>query len=180
MRTKTRPAVKRVFSGPWDEITYLYDQIIYWYYERSNQKRALTYCPRLHTLLKQHASKHEAIFGEECWSLLYELRGNYRAAIRHREREIDLILKLWEISQESPVREIVLAQYDPSDLCDRIELLAILYREVGNLDRAIVLLVESRQLCEKAGIPFEGKQLLQDYLEERNPNLAKVLQTQST
>ncbi len=69
--------------------------------------------------------------------------------------------------------------YGVDALCDRLELLSILYHEWGEMDRAIVLLVESQRLCESAGLPFEGGELLRDYLVEREPGLATVIRGES-
>jgi hypothetical protein len=88
-------------------------------------------------------------------------------AIQYREAEIKLIKRLWEISRGTPGEEFVFQQYDVSDLSDRYDLLAILYHDAGNLDKAIQILRESEQLCKENGIRFDGKDLLRDYLAEK-------------
>jgi tetratricopeptide (TPR) repeat protein len=177
MATKT--PTRRKFRSAWDELDYLYHKILHWYYEKGDRGRALAYSARFETLLRKHAATHEAIFGEGCWSLLFELKGNLAKAIRHREREIELIHQLWEVSRDTPGAEFALTGYALEDLCDRLELLSLLYHDVGNLDRAIVLLVESKRLSESVGLPFSGENLLREYMDERDPLLARVLQTQS-
>jgi hypothetical protein len=79
-----------------------------------------------------------------------------------------LIRKLWKTLPGSPeiVREAILDQYGPADLADRYDLLAILYRDAGQLKKAIRTLWQSRELCELHGIKFDGKDLLRDYLAE--------------
>lgn len=156
-------------------MSYLYIKVIYWLYDRRDRRRALEFRDRFEELLRQIASSHEAIFGEECWSILCELDEDLRGAIRHREREIELILRLWEVSEHSPVKDVLLCGYGTSDLCDRLDLLAILYRDVGDLDRAIVLLVESKRLCESNGVTFDGEDLLHEYLDEREPRFARFM-----
>ena len=79
-------------------------------------------------------------WARECWSLLYEVKGNLPKAIQYRESEIKLIKHLWEISRGTPGEEFVFQQYDASDLSDRYDLLAILFHDAGHLDKAIQIL----------------------------------------
>ena len=60
----------------------------------------------------------------------------------------------------------VFGQYSHADLSDRLDLLAVLYHDSGNLDKAISTLKESKQVCEKHGLKFDGVDLLQDYLQK--------------
>ncbi len=166
MATKPPPN-RRSFSGEWDEIRYLYHKILHWFYPLRDRRKALHFCERLEPLLKQVASRREAIFGEECWSLLHEVRGDLAKAIDYRENEIKLIRRLREISVGTPSEEFVLDGYDVSDLSDRLDLLACLYHDAGGLDKAISVLQESKQLCDEHGIRFDGKDLLRDFLKEK-------------
>jgi hypothetical protein len=61
----------------------------------------------------------------------------------------------------------VLSRYGYDDLSDRLDLLAILYHDTGDLDRAIQTLRQTRQLCKRRGIVFDGLAILQEYLEEK-------------
>jgi hypothetical protein len=110
------PQNRRKFLGEWDHILYLYDKVLYWFYERHCRARALHFCELLEHLLKLHAANHQAIKGEECWSLIFEIRGDLRNAIKHREREIRLIKRLQKIGKGT-------TGYQPSDLADRLDLL---------------------------------------------------------
>ena len=157
---------QRKFHGAWDEIGYLRIKILDWFYGRENRRKALPFCARLEALLERTPNAHEAILGEECWSLICEVRGDLAGAIAYREREIGLIKRLHRISVNTPGRDIVLREYDYSDWSDRLDLLAILYRDAGDLAKAIRVLKESRRLCRRHGIPFDGKNLLRDYLAE--------------
>jgi hypothetical protein len=152
----------------WPEIGDLYFKILDDYYGREDRRRALRHVPRLEELLRQEASDHEAVFGEECWSLASELRGDLPAAIAFRRNEIRLIRQLWKTLPGSPdsVRDLILKRYGPADLADRYDLLAILYRDAGQLKKAIRTLWQSRELCELHGVKFDGKDLLRDYLAE--------------
>src|SRR5262249_26052563 len=154
MKTKS-PPTRRKFKSEWDEITYLYHKILHWFYPLRDRSKALRFCKRLEVLLKKVASSHEAIFGEECWSLLYEVKGDLPKAITYRKSELKLIKKLWKISEKSPSRDYVLQRYDYSDFSDRLELLAILYHDAGDLDRAIDVLEESKRFCEAHQIRFD-------------------------
>ena len=118
-------------------------------------------------LLPKVTPEHEGIFGEECWSLLHEAKGDLPRAIERRENEIRLIRRLHEISRNKPHEEIVLKQYGYDDLSDRLDLLATLYHDSGNLAEAVGILKESKRLCEAHGIKFDGEDILQEYLEEK-------------
>src|SRR5437016_1175652 len=139
MRTKAIPN-RHKFLNAWDEIEYLYHKVLYWFYPVRDRSKALRFCKRLKVLLAKVAANHEAVFGEECWSLLYEVKGDFAKAIKYRESEIKLIKHLWEISRGTPGEDIAFQQYDASDLSDRLDLLAILYHDAGDLDRAISVL----------------------------------------
>jgi hypothetical protein len=154
----------------WKQVDHLYKKILQLFYEKGSRARALTHADRFNDLLSRLASGHDSVFGEECWSLLFELRGDLPAAIRHREREVELILKLWEVSADTPGMSVVLQDYGVEDLADRFDILATLYHEAGELDRAIVTLTSSKWLCESFKVPFEGEEPLQDYLYEKNVN----------
>ncbi|HEX7449135.1 MAG TPA: hypothetical protein VF306_16395, partial [Pirellulales bacterium] len=52
------------------------------------------------------------------------------------------------------------------DLSDRLDLLAGLYHDNGDLDRAINALQESKQLCEQQCLEFDGGDMLDEYLVE--------------
>lgn len=165
MKTKTA-RTRRKFYHEWDEIDYLYMKILDWFYGKGNRRKTLPFCDRLQALLEKTPGAHEAIFGEECWSLVCEVQGDLAGAIAHREREIELIKRLHRISTNTPGRDIALRDYGYSDWSDRLDLLAILYHDAGNLQKAIQVLKESRRLCRRHGIPFDGKDLLRDYLTE--------------
>ena len=166
MKTKT-PLRRRKFANEWDEIGYLYDKLLYWLFRREDKRRALPYAHRLERVLATVAPGHQAIFGEECWSLVYEAKADLTKAIKHRENEIRLIRRLHDISRKG---DPALKDYAISDLSDRLDLLAMLYRDSGNLERAIALLRESKQLCESHAVPFDGEDLLQEYLTEKRHN----------
>src|SRR5262249_24766163 len=159
--TGKAPPTRHKFRSIWDEIQYLYHKMLFWFYQRQNAGNASRYIPRLESLLRKASPHHEAILGEACWSLIFEVKGQPAKAIPYRENEIRLIRKLMECDAPPEVK------YDPGDLSDRLDLLAMLYRNAGDLDRAVALLQESRSLCEKHGLPFDGQDLLKDFLLEK-------------
>jgi len=157
------PTDRRKFANEWDEISYLYNKLLYWLYQRQDRAKARSYANRLEPLLRKATPDHEAILGEECWSLIHEAQGNLRKAIEHRENEIRLIRRLHDTAQNSPHEERLLKDYGYDDLSDRLDLLATLYHESGDLDRAIRTLEESKRLCDAHGIQFDGQDLLEEY-----------------
>lgn len=161
------PADRRRFIDPRDEAEHLYHKLLYWLYERRQPARARAFADRLARALPPAAAGEGAIFPEECWSLICEARGDTAGAIRHRENEVRLIGRLHKISRHGPQREAILRLHGYEDLCDRLDLLAVLYHESGQLDRAVQTLRESQRLCRHHGLAFDGADLLRDYLEEK-------------
>jgi tetratricopeptide (TPR) repeat protein len=169
-RTTHEPEVgptRRKFAHEWDEIRYLYHKLLHWLYGREDRRSAQKFADRLDNLLRRASPDHEAIFGEECWSLVAEARDDLERAIAFRENEIRLIHKLWRSAADSPVRDVVLKNYGPDDLSDRMDLLAILYRNAGRLDDAIKTLRQSKRLCDEHGVPFDSEEMLQEFQEEK-------------
>ncbi len=100
--------------------------------------------------------------------MLAEYDGKLDAAIRHRRAEIALIDRLWAISIDTPQQRFALSTCGPSILSDRLELLASLVAEAGNLDEAIQLLERSERLCAEHNVTFHGEDLLDDLREDRS------------
>jgi tetratricopeptide (TPR) repeat protein len=169
MKAKAPPD-RRKFATTWDEIGYLYDKLLYWLYQRQEVERARPYAERLERLLPTADARHEAIRGEECWSLVYETKGDVHKAIKHRLNEIRLIRRLHRISRHAPNERVMLKAYGYDDLSDRLDLLAVLYHNSGDSESALRSLQESRQLCKQHGIKFDGDDILQEYLAERSNN----------
>jgi len=158
---KTAPEpTRRKFDGDWDQVLYYYYKILYWFYPLRNRSRAARFCRSLEPVLKRVANKHEAIKGEECWSLLYEVRGNLDKAISYRKNEIRLIKKLQKIS---PKRSYALKDYGPADLADRWILLAMLYKESNNIREALRALKEAKRICAEKRVKFGSADLLGEY-----------------
>lgn len=169
--TPKAPPTRRKFTDAWDEIDYLYAKLLYWFYEREDRHEALRFGRRLEKLLK---TAPETIRAEECRSLLAELKGNLPAAIRHRDNEIRLIKRLLEASRAHGGLEYVKRHgYDYGDLSDRLDLAAMLYHEAGDVEQAIRLLEESRDLCREHGLTFDGNGLLREYCKEQRAREAQ-------
>jgi hypothetical protein len=161
------PPDRRKFADARDQIDYLYHKLLYWLYEREDRVHARAFAKRLGQLLSTSSPGHDAIFPEECWSLICEAKEDLAGAIKHRENEVRLMKLLHEISRRSPQHDDVFRLYGYDHLSDRLDLLAVLYHDSGHLDKAISTLHESRQLCEKHGVKFDGEDVLQEYLEEK-------------
>jgi tetratricopeptide (TPR) repeat protein len=165
MKLKSLP-IRHKFANEWDQIGYLYDRLLYWLYERQDARKARRYADRLERLLPKADPDHQAILGEECWSLVYETKADLRKAIEHRKNEIRLIRRLHDISRNAPYEDLVLKDYGYDDLSDRLDLLAILYHDAGHLDKALTTLQDSKRLCDRHGIKFDGEDIWQEYMQE--------------
>jgi hypothetical protein len=161
------PRQRRKFAGARDEMDYLYHKLLYWLYERQDRARASAFGERLARLLSRASPTHDAIFPEECRSLICEARDDRRGAITHRMTELRLIKRLHETSRHTPQEGDVFGLYGYEDLRDRLDLLATLYHDSGALDQALAVLRESKQLCDEHGISFDADDILEECLEEK-------------
>jgi hypothetical protein len=159
------PPTHRKFATVWEEVEYLRQKLLYWYYGQGAPAKARPYGQRLKRLLKKADAKGDSILGQECRALVCELENDYAGAIRHRENEIRKIRRLHALTPKEDW-DWVCAGYDFSDLSDRLDLLAMLYDGIGQTQRAIRILRESKALCARHGIPFDGKELLEELLND--------------
>jgi hypothetical protein len=151
----------------WRKIDDVYHQLLYWYYDKKNLAKARPVARRLERLLSEVTSDEPTILAESARALVSECKGELNGAIKHRENEIRLMKRLLQISLKAPDPKAILKHYDYSDLSDRLDLLAILHHDAGNLEQALKVLRQSKLLCEHHGIPFDGKDLLEHYLAEK-------------
>jgi tetratricopeptide (TPR) repeat protein len=174
MRKVKPPPHRRKFKTEWDEIGYLSDKLLYWLYQREDVRKARPYADRLECLLRKVDAGQESILGQECRSLIHEANGDLRKAIEHRKKETELIRRLHEISRNTPAEDLMLRDYGYDALSDRLDLLATLYHDAGQLDQAISTLRESKQVSRAHGLKFDGEDLLQEYLAEKKNLPAEV------
>jgi tetratricopeptide (TPR) repeat protein len=154
-------------SNKWGNIKGIYYRLLNSLYKHEDYKSANKFAEELKILLHRVDPNHETIFGEECWSLISESQGNLAEAIKYREHEIQLIRQLHEETKNNPASAGVLKYYGYDDFCDRMDLLAILYHDIGELDKAIAVLQESKRVCQQHGIKFDGEDLMEKYLQEK-------------
>jgi hypothetical protein len=98
-----------------------------------------------------------------------------RRAIEYREREIAKIRKLhaWIEKGECPAEAAVGREVDA--LSDRLDLLALLYDQCGETEKAIDLLRESQSVCRQARIKFDGADMLMELLADRATKNGRVM-----
>jgi hypothetical protein len=145
----------------------LYDRLVYWLYERGDARRARPFADRLGRLLAAAGPETGAIFAEECRALVHETWGNWAKAVEHRQNEIRLIRRLRRLARKMADADAVFRQYSYADLRDRLDLLAMLEHDGGNLDKAIRILKASEKMCKKHGLDFPEEDTLREYREER-------------
>ncbi len=152
------------------KIDTLYHELLRAFYEDEDHDRARTVASWLETILKKEPDVAGSIRGQEIRSIIAELEGNLDEAIRYRQSEIQQIQELHRVARDTPAWDYAFRQYDYNDLSDRLDLLAILYADQGDLKRAVDTLKESKQFCRAHDIDFDGQDLLEEYLQaEANP-----------
>jgi tetratricopeptide (TPR) repeat protein len=175
MIERVQPKRRKVDSSPDKEtVESLYLELLKRYYEEGDRKRSRKVATRLDKLLAASPDYAHSIRGEEIRSIIAELRDNYSEAIQSREAEIRKILELQTRTIKTDNWKYVSRQYDFSDVSDRLELLAILYDKQGDLDRAIAILLESKQYCQLHDFPFDGNDLLEELEQEARTRLTTV------
>ena len=83
------PATRRRFANAWSELEYLCKKVHYWLYQRGSKGKTERYASRLEQVIDTLPNDERAILRQEGLALLYELRGNLKRAMEHRQREID-------------------------------------------------------------------------------------------
>jgi hypothetical protein len=144
------------------ELESLYLELLKRYYEEGDRKRAGAAASRLEEALTASPEYAHSIRGEEVRSIIAELRGDLPRAIQGREAEIRKILELHERAANTETWGYVSGLYDYGDVSDRLDLLAILYDKQGELDRAVAILVQSKDYCRSRDIPFDAQDLLDE------------------
>jgi hypothetical protein len=151
----------------------LYAKLLKRWGEGTDRASSAPIVAELEAALDASSEFAESIRGEEVRSLIAEVRGDLPAAIHSREAEIRKILQLHALSIGTPTWKYVAKQYDFGDVSDRLDLLAILYDQIGEVNRAIAILRESKQYCASHQIEFDGQDLLDELLEGGNGKPAR-------
>jgi hypothetical protein len=167
MSAKTRMNGTNAASSHQDVET-LYLKLLKRYYEEGDREKAKPLADEIEALLAASPVEAHSIRGEEIRSIIADLRGNLAAAIQSREAEIRKILELQTRTLNTPHWSFISQHYGFSDVSDRLDLLAILYDQSGELDRAIATLQESKDYCALHSIEFDAQDLLTELLQSRS------------
>jgi hypothetical protein len=151
-----------------NEMDGLFLRLVKHCYVKKNRASAEKVALQIEKLLPAYPEFAGSIRGEEVRSLIAELRGDLLEAVRSREAEIRKILELHALSVNTPDWQYVSRQYDFTDVSDRLDLLAVLYDQMGELDRAIAVLEESKEYCAAHRIPFDGHDIFEELQQLRD------------
>jgi hypothetical protein len=154
----------------------LYETLLTSLYEKQDIRRARSIARQLAKILSRFHLEPVSIFVEECRSLVSEAKGDLVDAIKHRENEIGLIRHLLRIPQGTEREAFIRSQYDYDDLRDRMNILATLYHDNGDLATAVGTLEKSRRLCRDHGLEFDGEDVLREYKQERSGKMIGAIQ----
>ena len=94
------PKNRRTFLGPWDELSYLYEKLLYWFYGRQLRSRGLRFAERMLEILRELPDACEKRQGNEYWALVSEVQGDWQAAAEFWQQEIDLKFRIRELALE--------------------------------------------------------------------------------
>ncbi|WP_441293106.1 hypothetical protein ACSRUE_19970 [Sorangium sp. KYC3313] len=152
---------RRRFVSDWDELDYLYHKALQWFYGSPvNSVRARAFAVRLEELLTKMKPGSMSIMAQECWALVCEIKGDLVGAIRHRRREIKLLMKLLSLPEYPQLDPEIVGSH--SDLVDLLVLLALLYQDTGSFEEAIKCLEQAREVAKQRRFRFPAYELLTD------------------
>ena len=157
------PRNRRAATNPVDDLEALHLELLRLYYDEGERNHTRDVADRLEAALLRLPETDDSIFAEEVRSLVAEVRGDLAEAIHSREGEVRKILELHSMTRGTPNWHYALRQYGYGDVSDRLDLLAILHAERGDLRRAVATLRESRAYCQSHQVAFDGKSLLAEY-----------------
>ncbi len=86
--------IRRKFRTKWGELDHLCAMIHRLWYSKGSKAKAKRHAPRLEQVLAELPPNDVAILREDGFALLCEITGQIREAIKHRKREIRLMVKL--------------------------------------------------------------------------------------
>jgi K+-sensing histidine kinase KdpD len=92
------PPSRYPFLGVGDELHYLNDLIEYFrQHQKLKSSEAELAMMRFEELLQQSGTDNGSIVLQEHWALLFEVKGDFRQAVKHRKREAELVIDLFSI-----------------------------------------------------------------------------------
>jgi hypothetical protein len=150
----TPPARRLSFTGRDDEIDYLGEQLVYWFW-RPHKSRAMYYAERLATLLDDSSSDSVMRYCEE-WIVIWEVRGNTHKALNLASLKIEQLRKELEAAQVEHRRRSWFVD-DIRTLQDALFLQAERHLRLGDRASAIELLTEASALAERFGIELDAQ-----------------------
>ena len=126
------PPNRRVFLGKWDELVYVCDKIMYYIHLRRKRYCAKRFVVRLNELLRYLVPQDEAIIGQAARSLLCEYYANWVEASLYRQKEVELILRLYNSFREddsADVKKFALQGLRKQEVIDRFSLITKTYKD---------------------------------------------------
>lgn len=101
MKRDYEPDAKTTPAAIWGELSDVCQRVHRHLYENGNRAAARRYRQRLESITGELPDNDSAILREEALALLHELADDIPQAVRHREREIELIEWLHDSVRES-------------------------------------------------------------------------------
>src|SRR3954467_12228878 len=93
-----RPRKRKYFLNPGDERNYLSDMLHCFVADGTiGSLEGAAHLSRFETLFRAKGRNDGSILLQQHWAQFFEIRGEIRRAARHREREIELIERLFAI-----------------------------------------------------------------------------------
>ena len=140
-------------TGSWPLASELYHRILDLFYGQGSKARAVPIAFRLLRILDKLDPNSDALLTLAARAVLAELDGDLVEAIQFRKRELVAMDRL--IAK----RQLEAASLDFSDYADRLDLMANLSFDLGDLDAAEEAIGQSLAFCRKHGVKFDGKDI---------------------
>lgn len=122
----------RKFVGHWDLMVYLCSKTFYWLHIRRNRSCAKKFAIRLKHCLEATGDLGIAIIGSEALCLIAEYEGDFETGLALREKEVSLIIRLFNEVQHNELstqRFALGGGYAPCQVITKLDFLKGTYGE---------------------------------------------------
>jgi tetratricopeptide (TPR) repeat protein len=153
------PEDRDSFIHEWDEIKYLNEKMDYWFTYRQDKEKAKQFYEKLKKIVLENDEQKESILGVDSLLMLARFEGNIEKEIYYNKLSINLVTKLLNLGE-------AVDPYTWEDVLDSMELLATLYEENGQRDKALAIVEECFELSKKHNLHFDEEGLKKTILED--------------
>jgi len=137
-------------TGGWPLAAELYHRLLDLFYSQESKARAVPVAFRLLRMLDKLDPNSDTLLTLAARAVIAELDGDLTEAIHYRQRELAVM------DQLIAKRQLEAADLTYADYADRLDLIANLALELGDLEAAEMAIERSVAFCRKHRVKFDG------------------------